>query len=313
MTDHFLLDSKEKLLENEEITLKAAGLIVFICILFGANPVAIKYSLTGIGAFTTAGIRFAIAAVVIFAWARFKNIPLTLTLKQLGQVSILTAIFVVQLSCFYLGLSKTTASHGALISNVLPFIVLVLAHFFIPGDTFTLKKGIGITLGFLGVFFLFFDQQDMSGDIHKGDVIILAAVFMWSSSAIMVKRIISGYNVIQITLYPMIFGVPFFFLGGFLWDDQMIRVVNPTVINSILYQAVVSAAFGFLTWNSLLQKFGATALHSFLFIMPLTGVLFGVLLLGETFTPHLAASIGFIVTGVIVVNLRRKKHPLSFH
>jgi len=298
---------------NDDLTVKAAALTIFICVLFGANPVAIKFSLTGLGTFTAAGIRFTIAAVVIFIWAKVKATPLKLNQKQLGQMVILAAIFVVQLSCFYIGTSKTTASHVALIANVLPFIILVLAHFFIPGDTISFKKGIGITLGFVGVVFLFFDKQDLTDDLKQGDLIVLAAVFLWGASAIFLKRIIAEYDVIQITIYPMTFGIPFFFIGGFLWDGQMIRMINPAVIKAVLYQSIVTASFGFIAWNTLLQKFGATALHSFIFIMPLTGVLFGVLLLGETITPHLATSIAFIVTGVIIVNLRRKKQPASVH
>ncbi|MBT3388290.1 MAG: DMT family transporter [Desulfobacula sp.] len=298
---------------NNELTVKAAALTVLICILFGGNPVAIKFCLTGMGSFTAAGVRFTIAALVIFAWAKYKKIPLKINRKQWGQVSILAAIFVVQLSCFYMGMDKTTATHGALISNVLPFIVLILAHFFIPGDTISLKKVMGITLGFIGVLFLFFDEQDLTGELRKGDLIVLVAVFMWSSSAVFVKRIISQYNVVQITIYPMVLGIPFFFIGGYLWDDQMIRMINPTVVKAVLYQSLVTASFGFIAWNTLLQKFGATALHSFIFIMPLAGVLFGVVLLGEAFTPHLAVSIAFIVAGVIIVNMRRRKRPVSVH
>jgi len=291
------------------MTVRASALTIFLCILFGANTVAIKLCLTGLGAFTAAGIRFVIAALAIYIWARLKKASLTLNREQLGQMLILAAIFVVQLSCFYLGMARTTASHGALISNVLPFIVLVLAHFFIPGDTITLQKGIGITLGFAGVLFLFLDDQDLAGDLKKGDLIILMAVILWSSSAVYAKRIISGYNVAQITLYPIVFGTPFFFAGAFLWDPQMIGDLTPTVVTSLLYQAIVSASFGFIAWNSLLQRFGATALHSFIFIMPLAGVMFGVLILKETITPHLAVSILCIVAGVIIVNLKRKKHP----
>lgn len=300
-------------MQNDDLTARAAALTILICILFGGNPVAIKLCLTGMGAFTTVGIRFTIAAVVIFIWARYKKIPLKINRKQLGQMVIVSAIFIVQLSCFYTGLGKTTASHGALIANVLPFIVLILAHIFIPGDNISLKKGIGITLGFIGVLFLFFDEQDLTSDLRRGDLIILVAVFMWGASAVYVKKIIADYNVAQITIYPMIFGIPFFYLGGFFLDDQMIVMINPTIINAMLYQSIITASFGFIAWNALLQKFGATALHSFLFIMPLVGVLSGVLLLGETFTPHLAVSIGFIVAGVIIVNLRRRKRPVPVH
>ncbi len=297
--------------QNDDMTVRAAALTIFLCILFGANTVAIKLCLTGLGPFTAAGIRFTIAALVIYLWARLKKASLALNKEQFGQMLILAAIFVVQLSCFYLGIARTTASHGALLSNVLPFIVLVLAHYFIPGDTITLKKGIGITLGFVGVFVLFFDKQDLTGDVKTGDLIVLMAVILWSSSAVYVKRIISGYNVAQITLYPIVFGTPFFFIGALLWDLQTIGELNTTVITALLYQAIISASFGFIAWNSLLQRFGATALHSFIFIMPLSGVIAGVLLLGETITPYLAASIFFIVAGVIIVNLRRKKKPLK--
>ncbi len=291
------------------MTARASALTVFVCILFGANPVAIKFCLTGTGPFTAAGIRFGIAAIVIYIWARLRKIRLALSSGQLGQMLILSAIFVVQLSCFYLGLGRTTASHGALISNALPFMVLIMAHFFIPGDRISLKKGLGITLGFMGVLFLFLDRQDMAGQLYKGDLIVLFAVFLWSSSAVFVKRIISDYTPVQITIYPMIFGVPFFFLGGYLWDGQMIREVNATVVKALLYQSLVTASFGFIAWNTLLQRFGATALHSFIFIMPLAGVFFGVWLLGDVVTSWLAASIFFIVTGVAIVNMRMKKAP----
>lgn len=289
------------------MTFRAGVLTVFLCVLFGANTVAIKFALTGLGAFFAAGIRFSMAAVLIFLWAKYKKIPLGVNKRQFGQVCILAAIFVVQLSCFYQGLARTTASHGVLIANIMPFLVLILAHHFIPGDRISLKKGLGITCGFIGVLFLLLDDQDLTGDLKTGDMIVMFAVLLWSSSAVFIKRIISDYHPVQITLLPMALGTPFFFAASYFWDSQAVVNINPTVITALFYQSFISASFGFIAWNSLLQKFGATALHSFIFIMPLAGVVFGVWLLNESVTPHLAASIGFIVAGVIIVNVRRKK------
>ncbi len=289
------------------MTVKASALTIFICILFGANTVAIKFALTGLGGFTAAGIRFALAAMAIFLWAKYKKISLRLNRRQVRQVIILGAIFTVQLSCFYQGLARTTASHGVLIANALPFIVLILAHFFIPNDTITLRKALGIVFGFVGVLCLLLDDQNLTNDLRDGDVIVLFAVVLWSSSAVYVKRIIADYHPVQITLYPMSIATPFFFIAAFFWDNQMIIQIDGAVATAVFYQSFISASFGFIIWNSLLSRFGATALHSFVFIMPLAGVIFSVLLLGETVTPYLAASIGFIVTGVIVVNIHRKK------
>lgn len=294
-------------MNNDDMTLRASALTIFLCVLFGANTVAIKFALTGLGVFTAAGIRFAMAVCVIFLWARFKGISLKLTRHQFKQVCILAAIFVVQLSCFYHGLSRTTASHGVLIGNVLPFLILILAHIFIPGDRITVRKAVGITFGFVGVLFLLLDNQGLSSDLKTGDLIVLCAVIMWSSSAVYVKRIIADYHPVQITWYPMMLGTPFFFIGAFFWDPVMVVQIDLTVATALLYQSVVSAAFGFITWNAMLQRFGATALHSFVFIMPLAGVVLGVILLNETVTPYLFGSLIFIVTGVIIVNFKRRR------
>lgn len=289
------------------MTVRDAALTIFICILFGGNTVAIKFALTGMGPFTAAGIRFAIAAVIIYLWAKFRQIPLKLKPGQFRQVCILGGIFVVQLSCFYQGLARTTASHGVLIGNLLPFFVLILAHIFIPGDNISPRKGIGITLGFIGVLFLLLDDQDLTLGMRNGDFIVLFAVMLWSSSAVFVKRIIAEYDPVQITFYPMALGTPFFFIAACFLDSRMVVKIDDTILAALFYQSFVSASFGFIAWNSLLQRFGATILHSFVFIMPLAGVMFSVLFLKETVTSYLAISLGFIVTGVVVVNLRRRK------
>ena len=298
-------------MKNADMTLGPALFVIFICMLFGGNGVAMKFGYTGLGPFTSAGIRFTLAASLLILWARYKKITLKLDKTQWRLILIQCCLFVTQVSGFHLGLNHTTASHAALVANVLPFMVLILAHFFIPGDTITLKKGAGILLGFIGVVVLFFDEPDLNADLQTGDLMVLTAVLCWSVSAVYVKRIIDRFNAVQITLYPMIMGIPFFFLAGFVWDTPMVTRVTPTVVKAILYQGAVTAAFGFVAWNTMLKKFGATALHSFVFIVPLAGVSFGVTFLNEPVTPHLLTAIACIVVGIVVVNFRkRKKMPI---
>ncbi|MBU8910818.1 MAG: DMT family transporter [Desulfobacterales bacterium] len=289
---------------NNQMTLGASLYAVFLCMLFGSNAVAIKFSLTGFGAFTAAGLRFGISAFVIFLWAAFKKQSLRINKKQALQLFTLSQFFILQSIFLYLGLTKTTASHGVLIINLLPFFVMVLAHFFIPGDHITLKKVLGLIFSFLGVIVLFFDNQQLSHDMRAGNLMILFAAFFWGCNIVYAKRIIHDFNVIQITWYPMIFCTPLFFLGGYLWDPQMVKTLNATIINALLYQSVIVAAYGFIAWNNLLQKFGATTLHSFVFLMPLAGVFFGVVLLGEPLSMYLALSIMLIILGLIIVNTK---------
>ncbi|MBC8463778.1 MAG: DMT family transporter, partial [Deltaproteobacteria bacterium] len=125
---------------NKELTFTAGVFTVFLCILFGSNAVAIKISFSGLGVFTTAAIRFGVATVVIFLWAKITGRATALKKGQLRQVLIFSSLFTIQLSLFYLGLSKSNASRAALLTNLLPFFILFLAHFFIAGDRITKQK-----------------------------------------------------------------------------------------------------------------------------------------------------------------------------
>jgi drug/metabolite transporter (DMT)-like permease len=61
----------------------------------------------------------------------------------------------------------------------------------------------------------------------------------------------------------------------------------------------------------LLKKYGAVALHSFIFIMPIAGVALGGLLLGEPITFKLLIVLALIVAGILVVHLKpRKEAPV---
>ena len=215
---------------------------------------------------------------------------------------ILGLIFYAQLSLFYLGLSRTTASHGTLIANILPFVVLVLAHYFIEEEFISLKKVIGLILGFCGVLLLLGDAGQLDRDVLVGDLFVLSAVMIWGGNAIYTKRIIGSFHPSQITLYPVAISAPLFLLTALFLDREMVRYVDGSILTAMAYQAFVTASFGLIGWTMMIKRYGASTLHSFIFIMPISGVFFGVVMLGEPLTMGLIGSIVLVTVGLIVVN-----------
>ena len=292
---------------NQELSLAAGVFTVFLCIIFGSNAVAVKLAFSGMGVFTTATIRFAVAASVIFLWARFTGQTIALKKGQIHQVLVFSTLFTIQLSLFYLGLSKSNASRGTLLANLLPFFILFLAHFFIPGDRITRRKFFGILLGFGGVVFMFMENKGITADLRTGDLIILLAVIIWSSSVIYLKRIINNFIPFQLVLYSTLYSVPIFLVEALLWDGTMVTRLDLPVVSALLYQSLISASFGFVAWNTMLQKYGAVSLHSFVFVVPIAGVAMGGLILGEPITVHILLALVFIVSGILVVHWQPKK------
>jgi drug/metabolite transporter (DMT)-like permease len=302
---------------NSDFTLIAGIFTVFLCVLFGSNAVAIKLALNGLGTFTTAGLRFALASLVIFVWAKISGHPLRLKKGQLPQMLTISLLFWIQISMFYFGLSQSNASRGTLLANMLPFHILFLAHFFIPGDRITKRKLFGILLGFGGVVSMFMEKEGLAGNFRLGDMIILVATFFWACSVVYIKNIIHAYNPFQIVMYSMVFAVPLFFVEALLWDNAMIIQLDAKIIAALLYQSIITASFGFVAWNHLLQKYGAVSLHSFIFIMPIAGVALGGLILNEPITTKILLALVLIVCGILVVHLKPRKtapaYPIRRH
>lgn len=92
----------------------------------------------------------------------------------------------------------------------------------------------------------------------------------------------------------------------------MIAYVDLKILGSLLYQSLVTASFGFVAWNKMLQKYGATALHSFVFIMPIAGVMLGGIVLEEPITFNIIIALLLVVSGIIVINFKPKRPTTIF-
>jgi len=285
----------------------------FLSFLFGANTIAIKISLTELGIFSTAAIRFSLGAVTILAWALATRQPIAIRKGQIHQLAILSVIFSVQLALFYYGLSKTYASRGTLLANMQPFFVLILAHIFIPGDRITGKKLTGMLLAFTGVAFVLLQRQGVSVELKTGDVIVLCAAFLWACNGVYTKKVLVDLQPYQVVLYPMLIASPLLFAGAWLTGESIPSSLDVDVILAVMYQAFVTASFGFVAWNTMLKKYGAVAMHSFIFIMPVAGVLLGNRMLGEPITANLIVALLLIVTGIVIVNVRTRKDVVIVH
>ncbi len=284
---------------------------VFLSAAFGANAVTIKISVSGLGPFTAAGIRFFIASLVIFVWARATGRSFHVHRDQINPLLILLLVFFSQISSLYLGMSRANASRGVLISGLQPFFVLFLAHFFISDDRITFRKVIGLLLGFLGVCLVFLEREGVTEGFHIGDALVVLSTCMWAVSAVYTKTVLQRLSPHFIAFYQMAGSVPFFFLCGLLLDHPMVAALNTAVVIAVLYQALVAAAFGFIAWNMLLQQHSAVILNSFNFIMPVAGVFLAWWLLNEPLTFKILLALLFITAQMLVLYLDPKKWLLQ--
>ncbi len=185
-------------LQNENIGLKLVPLILFLACLWGGNSVAMKIALQDMPPIILAGLRFAIGALSISIWGKFKKIDLKLQKNDIYKLIPLSLIFVVQISTFNLGTKYTTAGRTSVLINTNPFFVAILAHFFMLDDRLSIRKLIGLIVAFIGVIIIFKDKIADNGSQIIGDAIILFSGFLFAVLAIYTKKLMKKILVISI-------------------------------------------------------------------------------------------------------------------
>jgi drug/metabolite transporter (DMT)-like permease len=282
-----------------------------LSLIFGANAVAVKYTYTGIGLFSTAGLRFLIGAIIIAIWAKATGRPFRITGPK-RYLFILMVIFTFQLSLFMSGVKYTDVSRAALIINLQPFLVMILAHFFIINDRISIKKVTGISLGFAGIVMMFAGAVTGGAPIQRGDFLCLTATTLWGVNTVFTKRILPQFRPFHLVFYPMVFATPIYLTLGALFDNPMIIDLTPGVAATLGFQALTASA-GFVSWTTLMERYGATVLNSFLFLNPVAGVITAALALHEDIDSSIIITLVLVVAGLLIINLKMKNpFPLNF-
>jgi drug/metabolite transporter (DMT)-like permease len=292
---------------DQTLSLFAAGMAAFLCVLWGANTVAIKFSLSGMGPFTSAAVRFGMSAGCLWVWAKTSGQSLRPAAGQLRPLLVNSLLFFVQLSLVYVGFTMTSASRGALLTNLQPFFLLFLAHFFLSGDRITWLKLIGLILGFTGAACVLLDRHGGSDRLMAGDLLLLVSTIMWACSAAYTKRLVRSSSSIQIVFYQLLFSIPLFAMGAPLWDAPMISRIDFGIAAAILFQVVLTTAFAFVAWTRLMRTYGAVALHSFVFLIPVSGVFLAAVVLDEPLTRMILLALVLISAGILTVQFGQRR------
>ncbi len=292
---------------DQRLSIVAAATAASLCVLWGANAVAIKYCLSGMGPFTSAAVRFGFSAGFLWAWAKITGQSLRPAAGQLRPLLINSLLFFAQLALVYVGFTLTRASRGALLTNLQPFFLLFMAHFFLSGDRITALKLIGLILGFTGAACVLLDRPDGGGQLVAGDLLLLVSTFFWACSAAYTKHLVRSSSSIQIVFYQLLFAVPLFALSAPLWDAPMVSRIDVGIAAAMTFQVVLTTSFAFVAWTRLMQTYGAVALHSFVFLIPVSGVFLAAIVLDEPMTGMILLALVLITLGILTVHIGQRR------
>lgn len=283
--------------------------LIMAMAIWGLNVAAVKV-LTGIfDPMTLAALRMLVACAALTAvmfWKRCRW-PV-LTLAQCAAITV-CAVLMVYLNqiLFAEGLLRSTATNGALIMALSPLVSALIAAVAF-GERLTASRLAGVALGFAGVSAVVLSHPGAGlSSAGAGDLMLVAAVISFAAGGAIVQRLARSMHTLAISWAIYVVGA--FMLtvhAGFQTPVPDASALFPgwQPWAFILFSGVMATAVSNLIWNGAIARIGVARTAVFLYWVPVFGMAFAALLLGERLTLwHL---FGFIaVVGGTYLGTRR--------
>lgn len=198
----------------------------------------------------------------------------------------------------------TTASNVSVIVSTAPLFTAIVGTLAGQERALTPRFFAGFALAMAGIALVSFTGgADGIALGSSGDLIALAAAATWGVYSIAVKRIGDlGYETIAATKRIFAWGVLFMVPALFLMGAQpdFARLADPVNLANLLFLGLIASAWCFTGWNRAVAGIGPSKASVYIYLTPAITVAASVAILGEPFTPQIAAGIALTVAGLLV-------------
>jgi O-acetylserine/cysteine efflux transporter len=247
------------------------------------------------------GMRFTIPALILVWW-----FPLPKGLYfDLFKVSLIGSTL--QYGLTYTGLNIIDASSAILLVQLeVPFGIIIA--FFLLKEIPTIKNIIGLVIAFIGVFILT-GAPNLEGK-YIGVLLTIGGAFTWALGAVMAKPLSKKIGAFALMTWLCVFSGPMLLIASLVFDGNPMQYILYANLNSwltVIFLGFFMQPVGYAAWYYVLKKYPVNKVMPVLLILPVTGLITSIFLLGED--PPRQVFLGglVIVFGVGMILFTRKK------
>ena len=185
-----------------------------------------------------------------------------------------------------------------------PMVTTLLALIFIKEVKATRNLVVGTILATLGVGFVIFNGHFVLNLNPLGDMLALCACLCWAIYSILLKNVSEKYSAVFITrkvfFYGLVTVLPVFIISP--WHFSLNSFMRPVVWGNLLFLGFVASFMCFVLWSWVSKQLGALVASNYIYLNPISTVVFSAIFLGETMTPMAFIGSSMILFGVYLSN-----------
>ena len=275
---------------------------ISVPILLGFGFVIAKPAMQYFPPYLLMGLRFTIPALILVWWF---PIPKGLFL-DLFKVSFIGSTL--QYGLTYNGLNIIDASSAVLFVQLeVPFGVLIA--FFLLKEIPSIKNIIGLAIAFFGVFILT-GAPNLEGK-YIGVLLTLSGAFTWSLGAVMAKPLSKKIGAFALMTWLCVFSGPLLILISTVVNGNPVQYILSANFYSwltVIYLGFFMQPVAYGAWYYVLGKYPVNKVMPVLLLLPMTGLVTAIFLLGEEPPKQVFLGGTIIVFGVGMILFGKSKN-----
>lgn len=277
-------------------------------LIWGSTWLAITFQLGSVAPAVSVAYRFALAAVLLFAWAIWRALPLRFGARDHGFMALLgLTLFSVNYVLFYFASQSLTSGLVAVVFSTIIVMNIVNGWLFLhrrPSG----RTVLGAAVGLVGIALVFWPELaafDLARAGSLGLVLSVAATAVASlGNTISARNQANGLPVLQVNAFGMAYGAAFQVVFALVRGDSFGFDPAPSYWLSLLYLSVFGSIIAFGCYLRLLGRIGADRAAYAAVMFPVVALALSTLFEGFVWTPGTLAGVGLTVIGNVLVIAR---------
>jgi drug/metabolite transporter (DMT)-like permease len=275
------------------------GALLLLSALWGASFVFIRVAVASLGPFVLVELRVGLAAAgLAFSAALLRRLPkLRVRWRQFALLGLVNVT--IPFSLISAAEINLTASLAAILNSTTVMFTAIVAAVWM-GDALTVRKVFGVVLGIIGVTVLVgWDPIAVDWAVILSVGAMLVASLGYALGSVYAKRTFVGSSPLaiatgQLTAASLLM-MP---LAAVSVPDERPSTI---VVLSVLGLALPSTALAYMLYFRLISNVGPTSTSTVTLLVPLFGLVFGVLLLDEPVGLGTLAGLILILSSVTLI------------
>lgn len=266
-----------------------------MCAIWGTTWLAIKFGLRGLPPLTGAGVRFVLAALFLWALARFVPGPRGAVAPWRTIVILAATLFGGNYALTYYAETGLASGLVAVLFGTLPFFVFAFGALML-GERVRVMTVVGALLALAGVAAI-----SIGSDTHGSLPFVLATLGAAAISAyanVELKKVAATDPFRTLPPAMLLAGVTMTIAGAVFEHPDWARGTSAASVGAVLYLAVLGSGVAFYLNHWLLQRLETWVVALSTLVMPVIAVTVGALLGGEAFGAKELGGAALVIAGM---------------